>query len=200
MDRAAINQDRSIAETMWFKTHRAGLFLLPNIEQSAAYAQYDFNQTSSLSNPYKMPIAGDTSVNPNVAVTSMILPALVCPSDDDGGEISSKAITNQRNAYSRENARRASYGFNTGSMTDYSGPYTSYNRDIRQGSLRQQRCGQVVADQRRDNKHNYAWRIMGRQSKDIGRLRPVGTHWNAYLLSPLHTINQRYSTEPCNAD
>jgi len=163
------------------------LFLLPNIEQSAAYAQYDFNQTSSLSNPYTMPIAGVTSVNPNVAVTSMILPALVCPSDDDGGEISSNAIVNQRNAYSRENARRASYGFNTGSMTDYSGPYTSYNRDIRQGVFGNN--GAARLSQIKDGTTNTimlgeSWGGSRKTSADFGPWGLTGTHTCCHLYTP----------------
>jgi hypothetical protein len=41
----------------------------------------------------------------------------------------------QSDFYSRENARRASYAFSTGSMTDYSLPYTYYGSDIRQGAF-----------------------------------------------------------------
>ena len=111
------------------------LFLLPYIEQANAYSQYDFNQTASLSNPYGMPIAGITSLNPNVAITSMALVALECPSHPQAGEVSSAGITNQGDFYSRERARRASYGFNTGSMTDYSAAYGAYNGDIRQGAF-----------------------------------------------------------------
>ena len=111
------------------------LLLLPYIEQSAAYAQYDFNQTSSLSNPYGLPIAGNTTLNPNVAITSMALPALQCPSHPQAGEISTQNPTSQTDFYSRERARRASYGFNTGSMTDYSAAFGAYNGDIRQGAF-----------------------------------------------------------------
>ncbi|MEY3172317.1 MAG: Fimbrial protein precursor [Planctomycetota bacterium] len=111
------------------------VLLLPYIEQANAYARYDSSQTGSLSNPYGMPIAGNTSLNPNVAVTSMSLPALLCPSHPNGGEISSSGITSQADFYSRENARRASYAFATGSMTDYSAPHTAYGSDVRQGAF-----------------------------------------------------------------
>jgi len=82
-----------------------------------------------------MPIAGITNANPNAAVTSMALPALLCPSHPAGGEVSSSGITTQSDFYSRENARRASYAFATGSMTDYSAAYTAYSGDIRQGAF-----------------------------------------------------------------
>jgi hypothetical protein len=63
----------------------------------------------------------------------MSLPALLCPSHPNGGEVSSSGITTQTDFYSRENARRASYAFATGSMTDYSAAYTAYSSDVRQG-------------------------------------------------------------------
>lgn len=111
------------------------VFLLPFVEQAGAYALYDFNQTGSLSNPYGLPIAGTTAANPNVAVTSMSLSGLQCPSHPQGGEISSAGITTQSDFYSRQNARRASYGFNTGVFTDYNNTYGTYGGDIRQGAF-----------------------------------------------------------------
>ncbi|MFM7059043.1 MAG: DUF1559 domain-containing protein [Planctomycetota bacterium] len=109
------------------------VLLLPYIEQANAYSRYDFNQTGSLSNPYGLPIAGNVSANVNAVITSMSLPGLLCPSHPQGGEISSSGITSQADFYSRENARRASYAFATGSMTDYSAAHTAYSGDVRQG-------------------------------------------------------------------
>ncbi len=111
------------------------VLLLPYIEQSAAYALYNFNSTGSLSNPYGYPLALPANANVNVAVTSMKLPGLECPSHPQAGEVSSSGITTPTDFYSRENARRASYGFNTGSMTDYSLSHAAYNGDIRQGAF-----------------------------------------------------------------
>jgi prepilin-type N-terminal cleavage/methylation domain-containing protein len=111
------------------------IFLLPFIEQSAAYAQYNFNSTSSLSNPYGLPIAAPGNANVNVGVTSMKMTALECPSHPQGGEISTAGATNPADFYSRDRARRASYGFNTGVFTDYNAPYNAYNGDIRQGAF-----------------------------------------------------------------
>ena len=163
------------------------LFLLPNIEQSASYARYDFNQSSSLSNPYRLPIAGTTSANPNVAVTSMALPALVCPSDPDGGEISSSGITSQRDFYSRENARRASYGFNTGSMTDYSAAYGSYNRDIRQGAFGNNgaaRLAQITDGATNTILIGESWGGRQKTSASFGPWGLTGTHTCCHLYTP----------------
>lgn len=109
------------------------VLLLPYIEQANAYSLYDFNQTGSLSNPYGQPIAGNTAANVNAPITSMSLPALLCPSHPNGGEISTSGPTTQTDFYSRENGRRASYAFATGSMTDYSASHTAYGSDVRQG-------------------------------------------------------------------
>ncbi len=109
------------------------IFLLPYIEQSAAYSKYDFNTTSSLSAPCGFPVAGPSAVNPNLAITSMALSGLACPSHPQGGEVSTASPTSTTAYYSRENARRASYAFATGSMTDYSSLHTAYAGDIRQG-------------------------------------------------------------------
>jgi prepilin-type N-terminal cleavage/methylation domain-containing protein len=103
------------------------------IEQAAAYSQYNFSATSSLSNPYGLPIAQPSGVNPNVLVTSMKLVALECPSHPAAGQVSTYQATVASDFYSRENARRASYGFNTGSMTDYSAFHDANSGDIRQG-------------------------------------------------------------------
>ncbi len=121
------------------------VFLLPFIEQAPAYQMYDFNQTGSLSNPYSMPIAGNVSINPNVAVTSIPMPALSCPSHPQAGEMSSSGVTNQADFYSRENARRASYAFNTGSMTDYNAPWHTFNSDIRQGAFGNNGAAKIAA-------------------------------------------------------
>ncbi len=140
MPPALNNSGRYQSATFYSGTNRVQnttgfVMLLPYIEQASAYAQYDFNQTGSLSNPYGQQIAGNTAANPNVAITSMALPALQCPSHPFAGETSSSGITNQGDFYSRENGRRASYAFATGSMTDYSLPFTAYGGDIRQGAF-----------------------------------------------------------------
>ena len=164
------------------------LFLLPYIEQSAAYAQYDFNQTTSLSNPYTMPIAGNTAVNPNVAVTSMAMPALVCPSDPSGGEISSAAnVTSQSDFYVRERARRASYGFNTGSMTDYNAPYGAYTNDIRQGAFGNNgaaKMAQITDGTTNSILIGEAWGGRSKTSTSFGPWGLTGTHTCCHLYTP----------------
>ena len=109
------------------------VYLLPYNEQAVAYSLYDFDVTASLSSPCGFALAGPTNLNPNLAVTSMAMPGLECPSHPQAGEISTSAPTTSGSFFSREKARRASYAFATGGMTDYSSLYTAYQSDIRQG-------------------------------------------------------------------
>lgn len=112
------------------------VMLLPYLEQAAAYNQYDFNQSGSLSSPCGHPIAGSSAVNPNVLVTSMALAILQCPSHPEAGQVSSSSPANSMSDYySRENARRASYGFATGVGDDFSHLYSAFNGDVRQGAF-----------------------------------------------------------------
>lgn len=107
------------------------IMLLPYIDQAPAYNQYNFNVCSSMSNPYSLPLSGTDATN--VAVTSLKMVALECPSHPSAGEQSTS--TSATDFYNRNMARRSSYAFATGSFTDYSAPYTAYNSDIRQGAF-----------------------------------------------------------------
>jgi hypothetical protein len=63
------------------------------------------------------------------------LEILECPSHADAGEEKTNAPGTASNYYSLNKARRTSYLFNTGSMTDYSERFEYYNGDIRQGAF-----------------------------------------------------------------
>ncbi len=109
------------------------VFLLPYIDQAPAYNQYNFNVCSSVSSPYSLPVSGaDTA---NVAIAGMKLPAILCPSHPQGGEVVTSGAGNSADFYSRNAARRSSYVFSTGSFTDYSAPFASATGDIRQGAF-----------------------------------------------------------------
>jgi prepilin-type N-terminal cleavage/methylation domain-containing protein len=104
--------------------------LLPYFDQEGAYAQYDFDVCSSMSSPYGMTVSGTDSVNAHVM--QMRLNLLECPSHSEAGEIASDT-PGTTNFYSRNKAVRTSYLFAVGSFTDYSGPWSAYTYDIRQG-------------------------------------------------------------------
>ncbi|MEY3457384.1 MAG: Fimbrial protein precursor [Planctomycetota bacterium] len=169
------------------------VLLLPYIEQVNAYSRYDCNQTGSLSNPYGMTIAGNTSLNVNAAITGMSLPALLCPSHPSGGEVSSSGITTQGDFYSRENARRASYAFATGSMTDYSAPHTAYGSDVRQGVF-----GNSGAAQMRDFTDGTTNVIAIGESWGGARYKTSGSY-GPWGLSGTHTCCHLYTPSDSSA-
>jgi len=104
--------------------------LLPYFDQEGAYAQYDFDACSSMSSPYGMTVSGTDSIN--APVMQMRLNLLECPSHSEAGEIASDT-PGTTSFYSRNKAVRTSYLFAVGSFTDYSGPWSAYTYDIRQG-------------------------------------------------------------------
>ncbi len=107
-------------------------FLLPSLDQQAAFNQYDFNSCSSTSSPYSLPAAGTDATNAAV-ITGMSAGFMVCPSQPDGGERSTAYTGNA--FYQRVAAVRTSYLFATGVFTDYDGTYKSTSSDIRQGTF-----------------------------------------------------------------
>jgi prepilin-type N-terminal cleavage/methylation domain-containing protein len=108
------------------------VMLLPYVDQSAAYNQYNFNVCSSMSSPYSMPVAGTDAIN--VGVTSLAQGWLECPSHPQAGELSSSGAGTTA-FYARNQAKRTSYLFGTGSFTDYSAAYGAYATDIRRGAF-----------------------------------------------------------------
>jgi prepilin-type N-terminal cleavage/methylation domain-containing protein len=115
------------------KNHVGWIGLLPYIEQSGLYGQYNMNLSSTGSNPYGALVAGGTDMGTtNLPVTTQRLKALECPSDPSAGEESSY-LPQTADFYSRNRAKRSSYLFSTGSMTDYSAHYNTTSSDIRRG-------------------------------------------------------------------
>jgi prepilin-type N-terminal cleavage/methylation domain-containing protein len=95
--------------------------LLPYVDQVGLYNKYDFNVCSSMSSPYSLPVAGTDATN--VAITSTNLPLLNCPSHPQAGQEVTAGPGVLTDFYTRNRARRTSYAFSTGTMTDYDAPY-----------------------------------------------------------------------------
>jgi len=111
--------------------------LLPHLDQAGPYKTYKFGECSSASNPapYTRTVAGYTPNDAiNLAVTSMNLVVLNCPSHPEAGT-QTTSLANTTNFYSRNGARRTSYLFNTGVFTDYNSSWTNGKTDIRQGAF-----------------------------------------------------------------
>jgi prepilin-type N-terminal cleavage/methylation domain-containing protein/prepilin-type processing-associated H-X9-DG protein len=107
------------------------MFLLPFVDQTALYNKYDFNVCSSMSSPYSHAVSGTDATN--VAITNTNLPLLICPSHPSGGQEVTTSPGTLTAFYSRNRARRTSYAFSSGSMTDYTGTYESTIGDMRRG-------------------------------------------------------------------
>jgi len=110
------------------------VLMLAQLEQTGLHDQYNFNMTSSVSNPYgqqfingfgseKTPLQG--GVNVNSFVYSQRMPILTCPSDTyPAPVVSSNPIDAPTDFYSRNNVARCNYLFSSGYYTDYDSRYT----------------------------------------------------------------------------
>jgi prepilin-type N-terminal cleavage/methylation domain-containing protein len=108
--------------------------MLPQLDLAQAAKQYNYGVCSSVSSPYNSTqIAGAATTNGRI--TSMAVPVLGCPSHGESQTQSNQNPTTTTDFYSRIDARRTSYLFATGSMTDYSHSYNWYMNDIRQGAF-----------------------------------------------------------------
>ncbi len=95
--------------------------ILGQMEQQALYNAANFTQPFSVSSPYGDTVVGSDYVNSTV--TSTILSAYLCPSDDPPQVItSSPGVTSQ--FYERNGVARSNHLFNTGQYTDYNCGYT----------------------------------------------------------------------------
>jgi len=111
--------------------HSGFVALLPYIEQDNLFKQYNYTLVGSSSNPYGKPIAADPTPNPNREVAKQVVKTYLCPSDNTPNASTANARTTD--FYERESAQRGNYLFATGSMTDYSAPWSVYGSDLRRG-------------------------------------------------------------------
>ena len=116
------------------------VLMLPQMEQTAAYGNYNFNTCSSVSSPYGLPVMGLTGPGTgndatNMPVYSMRMKALECPSSPVAGENMTRNVNNTTDFYSMNNAKRTNYLFATGVFTDYDSPWETKNGDVRQGAF-----------------------------------------------------------------
>lgn len=96
--------------------------LLPYVEQTAAYNQYNFKVCSSSAKQTAnvAPVVGDDTMN-NL-LTSARYSHLECPSHPDAGEQFSN-LPGTQDGYSMRNARRTSYFFSVGQYDDGASVY-----------------------------------------------------------------------------
>jgi prepilin-type N-terminal cleavage/methylation domain-containing protein/prepilin-type processing-associated H-X9-DG protein len=106
--------------------HSGFVALLPYIEQSGLFKQYNYQYVSSTSSPYGLPTGPNPNPNPNQTVVgAALVPIYVCPSDQSPPEVVTSSDAGTTAFYERVSARRGNYLFNTGEYTDYNGPWGS---------------------------------------------------------------------------
>jgi prepilin-type N-terminal cleavage/methylation domain-containing protein/prepilin-type processing-associated H-X9-DG protein len=104
--------------------HTGFVALLPYLEQSALFQQYSYQNISSASSPFKIPIGNNPSPNPNQTVVGgAMFKIFVCPSDKVPAPVVTANSEDPTNYYERTNAARGNYLFNTGFYTDYNEPW-----------------------------------------------------------------------------
>jgi len=103
--------------------------MLPQMDQTPMFEQYNFNLASSMSSAYMHPVAGPDTTNAPIYQTRLAL--IECPSDPSAGQRSSSTDA----FYARNNAHRTSYLFASGVFTDYDQNYTGLTSNIRQGAF-----------------------------------------------------------------
>jgi len=97
--------------------HSGFVALLPFIEQSPLFKQYDYRFRASASSPYGLPVAPQ-SVN-NDAVAAVNVKLYVCPSDENPAPVETVQPGVTSYFYEMVSARRSNYLFSTGAYTDY---------------------------------------------------------------------------------
>ncbi len=104
--------------------HSGFVALLPYIEQSPLFKQYNYGFISSCSSPYGMQLGPNPAVNPNRDVVSgTLVPIYVCPSDMNPPPVENRNVGQQSDFYEMKNACRSNYLFSTGAYTDYDNDY-----------------------------------------------------------------------------
>ncbi|WP_417393716.1 DUF1559 domain-containing protein [Gimesia chilikensis] len=107
------------ASTAFGLNHRGWLMLLPYIDQANLYNQFNFSLAASTGAPTAKPVPGNllpgAAGNANDQVISKIIPAFMCPSDDND--------THYRSTTS------AHYAIAPGSSNEY-GAYTNYDFSV----------------------------------------------------------------------
>jgi prepilin-type N-terminal cleavage/methylation domain-containing protein/prepilin-type processing-associated H-X9-DG protein len=99
--------------------HSGFVALLPYIEQSALFKNYNYTLASSASSPYGIAVGPNPNPNPNHAVGAALVPIYVCPADTNPPPVEVRNPYNSTDFYEMVSARRGNYLFNTGAYTDY---------------------------------------------------------------------------------
>jgi prepilin-type N-terminal cleavage/methylation domain-containing protein/prepilin-type processing-associated H-X9-DG protein len=104
--------------------HTGFVALLPYIEQSPLFNQYNYQNIANSSNPYGLPLGPDPSPNLNRFVGSQTIKTYTCPSDQNPPQVmvtsdAAKSFYERGVNGTYPGVARSNYLFNTGYYTDY---------------------------------------------------------------------------------
>jgi prepilin-type N-terminal cleavage/methylation domain-containing protein/prepilin-type processing-associated H-X9-DG protein len=171
--------------------HTGFVALLPYIEQGPLFGQYNYQNVSSLSNPYGLAAAPNPTPNTNrtiVAVTPV--KTYMCPSDDLPNPMTNGPGT-PSNFYESDGFQRGSYLFSTGAYNDYSNDWGTASNDYRRGVFGNN--GAANIGRIRDGTSN-TWAIgeSGTQKKKQSTV--YGPIWGAGVHTAVHGMMNATTT------
>jgi prepilin-type N-terminal cleavage/methylation domain-containing protein/prepilin-type processing-associated H-X9-DG protein len=158
--------------------HTGFVALLPFMEQSALFEQYDYQSASSLASPYGIPTAPASAANRLVAST--LVSTYRCPSEVDNADVVTAASGNSSDYYERTTVRRSNYLFCSGRHTDYNGPWKD-QLNIERGAFGND--GAASLDQILDGTSNT---IAIGESKQRKTSTSYGPYWGAGANTAVH--------------
>jgi prepilin-type N-terminal cleavage/methylation domain-containing protein len=167
------------------------VLLLPYLDQTALYNQYNFNLPSSISSPNGRALAGGVSTSTaNQAIYSAKVNVYTCPSDPANAASVTAGANNSGDYYERNNARRSNYLFSSGQNTDYDQSYMAYNGATNLGIGSQGAFGNDGAARLGDIKDGSSNAILVGESKQLGK---TSTNFGPYWGAGAHTCCHGYT-------
>jgi prepilin-type N-terminal cleavage/methylation domain-containing protein/prepilin-type processing-associated H-X9-DG protein len=109
--------------------HSGFVALLPYIEETPLFRQYNYAFRASASSPYAMPVAPHSAAND--AVAAAYIKIYTCPADENPPPVVTRNPGNSGDFYEMVSARRSNYLFSTGYTTDYSDDWANIPRRYR---------------------------------------------------------------------
>jgi len=170
--------------------HTGFVALLPYIEQSALFQQYNYQNvaSSSTGNATANPMGPDPTPNPNRIVAQAYVKIYTCPSDENPGP---QPVDAPRGTgfYERDSFRRSNYLFSTGTHTDYDANYSTLT-DVNKGAFGHN--GSASLNTIKDGTSNT---IAIGESKQLHTSNSYGPYWGAGTHTAVmgYTPNSQYT-------